>query len=445
MGKATNRTEAAQLKALAKHTVRGYITRTELARFRANATNKTGWPATRLDAWLGRLVSQGKLRMGKTGRVGTAKAREMESAETPGAREEVRHLQKTRRWVESRAEKGVVTAAMFTQMKENLKEKRVGTLGVEAAVAYLEATGEVSLEDRVRGAGGKERREWRKEAKEWATKRGWVQIATSTLHSPPPLPKKEAVALELGSGWEGATEGLRRVWDRVITVDLSRHTMKAGAQSSAPDLLWSFEDLAALPTRWLQDKGRVKKGELAAIWASPSCKEFSTLQGLNPAPTPSLTKQNPGVAGVLAVIKIIKNMREQDRSIQFAIENSAWGSARNLTEVQKELGKGVVVAACAYGERQSGKKHRLWLSQETEREFRPRDPKGPKSQCQFCKQNKPHPQGYAPPPGSKQGRIRLEGYTSDAAKNRIPPALAEEVSQAMKRAREKTIGSGASG
>ena len=68
-----------------------------------------------------------------------------------------------------------MTAAHFAQMKDNIRGT-MPKIGIEAVVASMEGSGEITLEDRVKGRGAKPRTTWRKEAAEWARKRGWPTV-----------------------------------------------------------------------------------------------------------------------------------------------------------------------------------------------------------------------------------------------------------------------------
>lgn len=135
----------------------------------------------------------------------------------------------------------------------------------------------------------------------------------------------------------------------------------------------------------------------------------------------------------------VKLAREEDPAIQFACEQPGFSEMRKHPRVVREWGEGTLVQACAYGERQSGKTYRLWMSKEAAAEFRPIDPAGPESQCRFCRKGQPHPQAYCPKKGQQRTRISLEGYTTAAARNRVPPGLAEAVATAQKQARDKIL------
>jgi hypothetical protein len=200
------------------------------------------------------------------------------------------------------------------------------------------------------------------------------------------------VAVELGAGWEGATEGLRRVWDRVITIDTTRQTLKKRekgktATKSTPDFLTTFQRAAKHPEGaavWAAQKGGARKGELAAARSASQEAENA----------------------LYAVLDAFKKAKKKDPKFQYAMEQPAWSEMRHNHRVQKELGVGMVIAGCAYGERQSEKKYRLWMSPapETEKHFQAIDPRSEQSQCKWCKEGKLHLQAYCPKPAPNLGR-----------------------------------------
>jgi len=69
----------------------------------------------------------------------------------------------------------------------------------------------------------------------------------------------------------------------------------------------------------------------------------------------------------------------------------------------------------------------LWMTM-TEDEFIPRRTV---DHCRFCKERRVHPQGLLVAKGSDQQRVRWEGYTIDAARNRMPVMLGEAITEAM--------------
>jgi hypothetical protein len=107
-------------------------------------------------------------------------------------------------------------AAHFAQMKDNTGGA-LPKIGVGAVVAAMEESGEITLEDGVKGRappGGEVQGGLpsRKEATEWARKMGWPAVNPAGWGGVEEKGRQHGdVAVGLGAGWEGATEGLRRV------------------------------------------------------------------------------------------------------------------------------------------------------------------------------------------------------------------------------------------
>ena len=58
--------------------------------------------------------------------------------------------------------------------------------------------------------------------------------------------------------------------------------------------------------------------------------------------------------------------------------------------------------------------------------------------CRYCQNKEKHPEGQMPAKGSKQGRVKEDGLYNEAARNRVPPDLAQAAGQAMMRAWRET-------
>ena len=122
--------------------------------------------------------------------------------------------------------------------------------------------------------------------------------------------------------------------------------------------------------------------------------------------------------------------------VQLVVEYTD-GGLKDVQLVKEKLGEGVKVWGCRYGERRSEKTYRFWLSKEAGAEFKPREAQGRESVCEWCRRGEKHPEAALPQKGDKRGRLSLPGMTGSAAANRVPPALAQEISKAMKTARTK--------
>ena len=300
--------------------------------------------------------------------------------------------------------------------------------------------GELTLEDRVQGPGGRKRPRWRHEAHTWATQQGWVVRWVPT--DPPAHRNTERIAIELGSGWEGASEGLRMVWDRVLTLDQTRHTLTKAGSKTTPDFVTTFQQAASHRQgicTWMASKGGASPAQIGGVWVSADCTVWSTAQGFQKDTgqgtygTPQEAAQNISepLKDLQAIMTGIRNLQATNPRVQYAFEQPAYSEARHHPWILANLGEGIVVAGCAYGERKSGKMYRLWLSPGTAACFTPRDPTGPDSLCLYCTRGEDHPHAYSPRPHQQKQRVSLAGYTNKAARNRVPPHLAEAVSIAM--------------
>ena len=447
MPKRTQRTEEGQWRVLQTHmhSRTKHVGKEELKRFTRNATNKTGWTKARLETWLARLVNQKKL---ATLTLDPPHLREHAIAVTEGTtaqRTQARMERGVAKWVRNNT-KGKVTATHLARMKASLRVDGGSRKGVEAAVLMAEARGELSLEDRVKAQKGLPRPAWRQEAMKWAEEAGWNLPTHPTLETAPqktPMPAATTV-IELGSGWEGATEGLKAMFDRVVTVDKNINTITHHKAWAVPELRTTFEKLGQ------NKQGAVLKAaetagvtmqELAGVWASPHCTLWSTGQEMSMdsdrEAEREAEREGERNGGLGAVLRGIDLAVQKKPSIQWVLENTATSALQHLPEIAK-LGAPTVVQACAYGERKSGKRYRLWMSAATKRQFTPILPTDPKSRCEQCKAGKDHTQAQIPSEKQRLGktreRVNIPGKTTAAANNRVPPDLARHLAWAMRQA-----------
>ena len=264
------------------------ITKDVWAGTRRAATNKTGWNMARFEAWAARQVAAGEFTVAATTTtVSTPLQREVAMLLGEGGpkAEMGRAIRSVREAVARCTTNGHVSAALMTTMGENLKRRTQRE--VEAALLILAAQKEVTVEAKVRGVGGS-RRDWANETMQWAVTQGWLgpQEANDLMSS-----AAEAIrvptgimptVIELGSGWNGATEGLQRVFERVVTLDRDQHSQ--GQHKTTPDILADFRqgrDKKGGLVKWAARQSRTTEREQAAVWPSPSCIEESTCQGFN--------------------------------------------------------------------------------------------------------------------------------------------------------------------
>jgi len=275
------RSEEEQYAALQKYIHKGKsVTAAKMKEFRRSATNKTGWNAAQVDAVIEEFV--------EAKWVITPWTLERELAQL--ARGATNNAETEHQMLKARVKhrldengSGTLSAAQFATLKDNLRGKTQTGLAVEAVVWELEREGVIEVEDVVRGRGGADRREWREEARVWAVQRGWVMPAEAATQQSP-IPRREAVCIEMGSGYEGASDGLVDPWDRLVTVDAEVHTISAkGAplRKSNPDLHTTFHKLAVHRRGAIMgaaERAGVRKGNVGGMWLSLSCRLHTSLQ-----------------------------------------------------------------------------------------------------------------------------------------------------------------------
>ena len=140
-------------------------------------------------------------------------------------------------------------------------------------------------------------------------------------------------------------------------------------------------------------------------------------------------------AGMIAGVEGIYEWHNKNpHQNHYFMENVAWGTMRHETIVKERLGEGKVLQGCAYGLKHQ-KPYRYWTSI-PETVWKPRDEK---VHCPACSQvpRAKHEQAMCPQKGDNRPRPHLPGYTNEAARNRVPPPLAEEVASAFVALREK--------
>ena len=141
------------------------------------------------------------------------------------------------------------------------------------------------------------------------------------------------------------------------------------------------------------------------------------------------------------MIQGIRKEKERDHHHQFCLENPAWSALRFDKNMKKFFGEGIVVQGCAYGERQTGKEYRFWMSPEALFVFNqiqvlPEDKA--RSMCEDCKAGRVHQQVACPQKGDKRPRESVPGQLQKATKNRIPPGLGAAIGRALIKGRERS-------
>lgn len=441
----------------------GYLSEEAYKKAKAVAIGAGGWNTVQYEGWLAREIQQGKVKiMESNPRVGTKEARErrieIAEAEKQGdisGMQRIQMKEKVRAWLKKENITEKIPAGRVRDIERNLRPQNTSRTCVSAALVMVAIEDGIRVEDR-RQANGRppaegspKPRSWLKEAAEWAWEKGWLQSKREKKEMIKEGKKQvnehpnrlEKVMIEFGSGPEGGTEGHRRVWDRVITQD-EIATILWRDRKTVPEVLASFELYAKKKgglVAYICKKTGVRKGELMAIWASPSCKEDSTGQGFQLDNEEAFglyagkERSEKNWEGLNAIVEGIKQAVEKDWKIQYCIENPGWSALRFEKMVTEPFGQGELEHGCAYGSSQN-KPLRLWMSPTTARGWADVsiDPADPKSLCAVCKWGiGEHGAVGVPKRGDKRKREEREGVRKEAAKEMLPWRLTQAVSATM--------------
>ena len=231
------------------------------------------------------------------------------------------------------------------------------------------------------------------------------------------------------------------VHDRVVGIDNMRHRIGDKGWTQ-PDFLREFQEA----DEWeggmvlgMASRARARKGDRLSSFGSIDCTEESLAQALNhgKAHGKGYYAGKPrsvwAQGGLDAVIRGVREAKDQDPFHQFALENPAYSALRLDGQMIKFFGEGIVVQGCAYGGRLTGKGYRFWMSPETLEVFLERQilPKAKASKCKECKAGRKHRQAACPQKGDDRERESITGETKKATKNRIPVLLAEMIGGCM--------------
>jgi hypothetical protein len=423
-------------------------------------TTRTGWTKRELEGWLAlssfKTCATNKVMGSKSARQETA----VMSIDGGPKGERAKAVRGMRELIVKRvggADKPVVSYAMLREWKDNKRELCGGRkVGVTAAVLMAAAQEGAKVEMFELGCGGKRGRDGVAEAQQWAVEAGWIGEAEAgvTLAAWRKVAlEREAtnqyIMIEMGEGWNGATEGFKKVFDRVVGIDRKRQKIAKGNKSQ-PDFLKEFEEA----DQWeggmvlgMAARAGVRAKDRICSFASIDCTEETLAQAFN-----KWKKHGKGYYagkkrtkwaqdGLNAVIRGINIATTEDPHHQFCLENPAWSALRFDKDMLKYFGEGIVVKPCAYGDRMSGKEYRFWMTPDALHEFRDIEVKADdaaRSRCKECIAGEPHKQAACPQKGDERPRVSAPGLLQKAARNRIPPLLASVIGRALIKGRTRS-------
>ena len=130
----------------------------------------------------------------------------------------------------------------------------------------------------------------------------------------------------------------------------------------AEDIMRRFEELGAFEggaALKAAEMAGVRKGELAAVWASPNCTPWSTGQFMNAVPQEErdAKQQAEREGGLGAVLAAVRKARDSDPTVQYCVVGNhnngtkcMWGRSNR----KDEIGGGRDKAGMASGDTRRG-------------------------------------------------------------------------------------------
>ena len=414
-------------------------------------------PAKALRAFIATEVDEGRVEV-STQKTTTSRS---EAVATPAGRKNARlamrmpMLARIRtnmtKWIKRHAGGGGgkiphLTAAMANTLIVN-QSQRGGTAPLaEAALVTLAAEKEVTVTWRRQARGGatgkKEKdletqvantlraEQWGSEAEIQAVmKRGMKKIKDAPQHTP--------TILDLGEGWHGAGEGMSRA-ARVIGVDRTRQHLSATVKTT-PDVHMEIGQGEKSLINAIKKKAGIREGELIHIHASPDCAPESILQRMEAANQRGkgahAGKKRPGEqeAAIKAIVSGIQQALEDDPYLSYTVENPKDSALTGRRDLESLPGEKRVVKHCCYGTGWQ-KQTAVWTNLGTW--WHPKCEQGPHwlqkcPHCIACNTNTKH-EMFIIRRGKDDDRkpATIPGMNQAAAKNRVPPDMAEEWARA---------------
>lgn len=327
---------------------------------------------------------------------------------------------------------------------ESSGRTRVGRQEIYCAVMVIASEQKAKVQMRMLGKGGA-RREWRKEWEEWMVQAKWYdaggakKVMDAAVLQVEDMGEDIITVIEGGAGYYGATDGLLQEVGRVVTIDRESHNLGELRGREHPEITAEFcRKGKSTVVEMAMTRGKVHRREVAGLWFSASCGPWSTGNGLGKSkgvgkgPHAGKEVEQEELDAVEAMINSVDRFERKGKGgNKYFIENVAWGGLKDHIPMQEAFGEGSrrgaregIVMGCAYGLKHQGP-YRFWTNL-TEEEWMPRVAE---DFCQHCRNGTLHEEVMIPGIGDCRSRPTLQGYTMEAARNRVPPPLAASVAR----------------
>jgi len=357
--------------------------------------------------------------------------------------------EKVRKWTMKKTQlkegKRHLTAPKVQQMMKSLASRRgISIPDVEAAIITMTAEDGLTVEWRRLGHQGEHcrRKDIFKTAAAHLRTLGFsakeAQRITQLGSRGITTAENACTAIDLGEGWGGASEGMRRVM-RVVGVDKQSQNRGTTHGYTEPDVIMNFTKGQGNLVTKVMKKAGILQEELTYVHGSPDCgpetimQRMEKTQARGKGPHAGKRRAQKQIMAIREIVTGIKSVIIQRPSISYTIEQPAESALKHHRGLQTLPGKQVVIKMCCYGY-QWKKPTRIWTN--LGKHWQPRCQQSPGwlkncPHCEACRTGTKHSMYIIRrgPEDTRKG-AQLQGYNKTASKNRIPPDLAEEWAKA---------------
>jgi len=326
----------------------------------------------------------------------------------------------------------MVQALLHTHTKEGRS-----AVQIMAAMVMMAAEGELTVMWRVEGSGGGSRNIWteiERVLQEWGEQANRIVSAAQRGGRVQQVREGRLTALDFGSGWNGASEGIANVM-AVYGIDKERQLLGRTIGTTVPDMRMDFTKGKGDLVKKAMQAGKLKEHEMPYCHFSPSCTQESILQHLEKAQgrgSGEHAGKERSAGQVKALEEMVEGIRKHRHRVpgwSYTVEQPRGSAVAKMDEVREVLGEPVEVRQCCYGWKHC-KPTWVWTDLYPEW-WQPRPFKEGECQwCQACNTGTRHEERMTrrdandkrPPAGTST----MKGYSRDARWNRINPNLAAE-------------------
>ena len=388
------------------------------------------------EAWFREAINAGEYTVAKDSQYGTPRARAIEAYRAKSKRNADEMF--VHEWIEERGKEGRndtahLTPGMLEAIVRGKAKGGMSRMDVYVAVLAASSTNGWRILHNGMGTGGSSvtAEQWKDTVMQHA-----LTVGLYTMEELEEIYEKCQVAVQekrpramiLGMGWGGASEGFLNLKIPITEVDCNARVYTGKKNGYlAPDVMAYFSEGKDDLVNYMARRACQRRNDFVLVQASPSCKATSPANGLGVS-----RGVGRGVHGhkpteeeelheFMVVAKGLKKWEQEakasGRKVAWLLEQPQSGSMIQQPEVTGLLGAGLCFNGCAYGLKHK-KPYRMWTNIRW-------TPKDSKMECQACKNGTRHPERVIARKGEKSAPPTLPGYTAEAARNRIPPAIIE--------------------